>query len=275
MKGWRWLNAMNGSTALILDMLAVDVDPSEKPSLVRRARVGDAAAFGELVAEHEQTVLRTAWRLVRNIEDARDVAQEAFLRLHRHLSTLDPDRDPAPWLYRVTVNLGLSALRRRRRRPEAVLDGAREVAEISAGRPEQERLGEAADARRVLASALDRLSDKERAAVVLRQGATPTQPILAERSMPTSVPAPTVAPIPSANTEVIVEPPQVMPPPAPVEPVEHGPLHLARNDQSTRGPETAISLSAPTEPMTVKILTDDPDVVIYWIVDPKGDKENA
>jgi len=167
-KGRRWLEVMNGSTALILDMLAVDVDASDKPSLVGRARAGDAAAFGELVAAHEQTVLRTAWRLVRNIEDARDIAQEAFLRLHRHLSTLDPDRDPAPWLYRVTVNLGLSALRRRRRRPEAVLDGAREVAEISAGRPEQERFCEAADARRLLALALDRLSDKERAAIVLR-----------------------------------------------------------------------------------------------------------
>jgi len=65
------------------------------------------------------------------------------------------------------------------------------------------------------------------AAVVLRQGATTTQPIVAERSMPTPVPAPTVAPIPSANTDVIVEPPQAMPPPAPVEPVEHGPLRLA------------------------------------------------
>jgi len=113
------------------------------------------------------------------------------------------------------------------------------------------------------------------AAVVLRQGATTTQPIVAERSMPTPVPAPTVAPIPSANTDVIVEPPQAMPPPAPVEPVEHGPLRLAHGDLPTRGHETGISLSAPTEPMTVKILTNDPNVVIYWIVDPKGEKENA
>ena len=113
------------------------------------------------------------------------------------------------------------------------------------------------------------------AAVILRQGGTPPQPRVAERIIPTSVPAPTVAPIPSTNTDVIVEPPQAMSPPAPVEPVEHGPLRLAHSDLSNRGPETAISPSAPTEPMTVKILTDDPDVVIYWIVEPKGDKENA
>ena len=168
MKGRRWLNPMTGSMALILDMLATDVDTSDTKSLVARAREGDAVAFGELVAAHERTVLRTAWRLVRNVEDARDIAQDAFLRLHRHLSKIDPDRDPAPWLYRVTVNLGLSALRRRRRRPEATLETARGVAEISTGRPEQERLGDVVDARRLLASALDRLSGKERAAIVLR-----------------------------------------------------------------------------------------------------------
>jgi RNA polymerase sigma-70 factor (ECF subfamily) len=159
---------MNGSVALILDMLATDVNASDKPNLVRKARDGDAVAFGEIVAAHEKTVLRTAWRLVRNIEDARDIAQEVFLRLHRHLERIDPDRDPAPWLHRVTVNLGLSALRRRRRRREATFEGARGLAEISAGQPEQERLGDAADARRVLAATLDRLSDKERAAIVLR-----------------------------------------------------------------------------------------------------------
>jgi len=100
--------------------------------------------------------------------------------------------------------------------------------------------------------------------------------IVEETGSPAVIAAfPIDAPIPSANTDVIVEPPQAMPPPAPVEPVEHGPLRLAHGDLPTRGHETGISLSAPTEPMTVKILTNDPNVVIYWIVDPKGEKENA
>ena len=51
---------------------------------------------------------------------------------------------------------------------EAALEEDRRAAEVTAGRPEQERYGDAADARRLLASALDRLSDRERAAVVLR-----------------------------------------------------------------------------------------------------------
>jgi RNA polymerase sigma-70 factor (ECF subfamily) len=68
----------------------------------------------------------------------------------------------------VTVNLGLTALRRRRRKPEAALDDEGHTAALSAGRPEQERFGEAADARRILASVFERLSDKERAAIILR-----------------------------------------------------------------------------------------------------------
>ena len=152
---------------LILDMLAPNVAHGDGSDL-RRAQTGDDLAFGRIVAEHEPLVLRTAWRLVGHREDARDIAQEVFLRLHRHLRRIEPDRDLAPWLYRVTVNLGLTALRRRRRKPESALEDENRDLAASAGSPEQERRGEAADARRLLASVLGELSEKERAAVVLR-----------------------------------------------------------------------------------------------------------
>jgi len=113
------------------------------------------------------------------------------------------------------------------------------------------------------------------AAVVLRQGRIPPQPRVAERSIPTSVPAPTTAPAPSPSNDEIAEPSLEVLPPAPLETVDRPPLQLARGDLPARGHEMPPSLSAPTEPMTIKILTDDPEVVIYWIVDPKGEKENA
>jgi len=153
---------------LILDMLALDVATTEDLGLIERARAGDDSAFGELVSEHEKTVLRTAWRLVGNAEDARDIAQEAFLRLHHNLGRLDPERGLGAWLYRVTVNLALTALRGRKRRPESALENANLVAAASSTRPEQERRTDAADARRLLAPVLERLSDRERAAVILR-----------------------------------------------------------------------------------------------------------
>jgi RNA polymerase sigma-70 factor (ECF subfamily) len=149
-------------------MLATEVEQPEASDLVRRARAGDEAAFGLLVAEHEALVLRTAWRLVRNTEDARDIAQEAFLRLHRNINNFDPGRDLAPWLYRVTVNLGLSSLRRRKRKPEAELNEDDPALGIPSGRSDQERVSDAADARRVIAALLDQISERERAAIVLR-----------------------------------------------------------------------------------------------------------
>lgn len=159
---------MAAADTLIFDMLAANVDRADASDVVRRARAGDEAAFARLVAEHEAVVLRTAWRLVRNVEDARDIAQEVFLRLHRHLHGINAERDLAPWLYRVTVNLGLTSLRRRKRKPEAPLHIDGQTLDLSAGRPEQDRRSDASDARRVLASILDRLSEKERAAIVLR-----------------------------------------------------------------------------------------------------------
>ncbi len=149
-------------------MLALVVATTEDLGLVERVRAGDDAAFGELLAEHEETVLRTAWRLVGNAEDARDIAQEVFLRLHRHLGRLDPARGLGAWLYRVTVNLALTALRKRKRRPESSLENTLRFAAGGGVRLEQERRADAADARRLLAPVLERLSDKERAAVILR-----------------------------------------------------------------------------------------------------------
>ena len=133
-KGRRWSAPMSGFRALTMDMLSPDVAEYDVQSVVRRARSGDEAAFGELMAEHEPSILRTAWRMLGNREDARDVAQEVFLRLHRHIRRIDADKDPGGWLHRT----------------------------------DQERLGAAADARRTLASVLDVLSARERAVVVLR-----------------------------------------------------------------------------------------------------------
>lgn len=143
--------------------------PGTAAALLRSAQEGDEAAFAELVALTERPVLRLAARVLDDREDARDAAQEVFVRLHRHLHRLDPGRDPMPWLYRVTVNLCRTALRARRRQPLFV-----ELAQETPGRtpvqaPSQERGLSAQDARRLLARALSSLSVKERIVVVLRE----------------------------------------------------------------------------------------------------------
>lgn len=113
------------------------------------------------------------------------------------------------------------------------------------------------------------------AAAVLRFGGTPTRPVVADRTIPTAVSVPATEPVSSPITDAIVEPASAVPPSVPLASVESGPPRLAQRSLTSLANEPAVLRSAPTEPMTVKILTDDPEVVIYWIVDPKGDKEHA
>ncbi|MFQ5719159.1 MAG: RNA polymerase sigma factor [Acidobacteriota bacterium] len=81
--------------------------------LVQRARRGDLDAFDELVAEHERRVWGLANQILRNADDARDVTQDVFLRVHRHLRGYDARRPFAAWLYRITVNCSYDFLKKR------------------------------------------------------------------------------------------------------------------------------------------------------------------
>lgn len=140
--------------------------------LVRNAKSGDTAAFERIIALHEHMVLRVAQRLLTNTEDAKDAAQEVFLRLHRKLGRLEADRDLGPWLYRVTVNICRDVARRSRK--SASIDEAESVASEGQG-PEAAAI--AAQQKRLVLAALTTLTHREREAIVLRdlEGRTTTE----------------------------------------------------------------------------------------------------
>src|SRR5687767_5451797 len=87
-------------------------------SLIRAAQRGDQEAFEQLVRAYDQSVLRLAMNLLRSPEDARDVYQEAFLRVYRNLHTFRFDCSFHTWLYRIVTNLCLDHLRKRKVRKE-------------------------------------------------------------------------------------------------------------------------------------------------------------
>lgn len=87
-------------------------------SLIRAAQQGDQEAFEKLVRAHDEGVLRLAMNLLRSPEDARDVYQEAFLRVYRNLHHFRFDSNFATWLYRIVTNLCLDHLRKRKVRRE-------------------------------------------------------------------------------------------------------------------------------------------------------------
>jgi RNA polymerase sigma-70 factor (ECF subfamily) len=83
--------------------------------LVRRAQRGDQEAFAELVTCHQRYVYNLAYRLLRDADEAEDLAQEAFLRAWQGLSSFRGEAKFTTWLYRIVTNLcynRLTSLRR-------------------------------------------------------------------------------------------------------------------------------------------------------------------
>ncbi len=131
-----------------------------------RPTASDAqAAFEALVRHHEQRVLGTALRLLEHREDAQDVAQEVFLRLHRHLGRLGDDVVVEPWLIRVTVNLCRDRWRTAQRRREVNLE---ETVDWRQPGPSPEARAIESERLRHVREALFRLGEKERLALLLR-----------------------------------------------------------------------------------------------------------
>ena len=90
----------------------------DERSLVAEAQAGSRAAFEELVRRYDRDVLRLALNLMRRPEDARDVYQEAFLKVYRNLHRFRFECNFYTWLYRIVTNVCLDHLRRRQARPE-------------------------------------------------------------------------------------------------------------------------------------------------------------
>jgi RNA polymerase sigma-70 factor (ECF subfamily) len=87
---------------------------SKDETLVGLAKGGDTDAFGELMLRYQNKIYRLARRMTETDEDAEDVLQEAFIKAFRSLSTFKGKSKFSTWLYRITVNLALMKLRRKK-----------------------------------------------------------------------------------------------------------------------------------------------------------------
>ena len=83
--------------------------------LIQRAKRGDMGAFEELVFRYDRQVLTIAARHVQSSEDAKDIYQEVFLRVHRSLPKFQLRSQFSTWLFRITTNVCLTHRSRRKR----------------------------------------------------------------------------------------------------------------------------------------------------------------
>jgi RNA polymerase sigma-70 factor (ECF subfamily) len=162
--------------ALMTDSLGLcdrspKADPVTAAPVVERAIAGDPTAFEELIDCYQRKVLSTAWRMLGNREDAHDASQEVFLRVHKYLSGFHSDQDFAAWLYRIIVNVCRDHIRKRgNRNVFASFESELEAGSIQAlaSCEDVEANAIKSQQRTMIAEALDTLSTKERAALVLR-----------------------------------------------------------------------------------------------------------
>jgi RNA polymerase sigma-70 factor (ECF subfamily) len=136
--------------------------------LVRRAKAGDRAAFGELVRRYRERIFALALHLTGCESDADDIAQEVFLRAYRKLDQFAGRSEFFTWVYRIAVNRALNARRNSKRRGETGLDDPRLTKAVAADASDDPVL--AAELRRTYARllhALDRLPPAMRTTVVL------------------------------------------------------------------------------------------------------------
>jgi len=156
-------------SALSMSRLSGEPCPPETDDTARLVALtlgGDSTAFEQIIRRYETRVMTMAARLLGTRDDARDVAQEVFLRAFKYLHRLDVQKPVEPWLMRITVNVCRDQARLRQRRQATfvgveVSDAVDRSADPYADAARQQE-------HRILQHALAMLPEKERLAIVLR-----------------------------------------------------------------------------------------------------------
>ena len=142
----------------------------DEAELIRAATAGDRRAFETLVVLKRERVVRTAYQVTGDLEDARDVAQWVFLRLWKVLPRFDPARRFDTWLYRITVNAAIDHLRSRG--PQGALQPLPDdpsLLEDAATSGQTERAFDLGELQKVFLKLAAQLAPRQRAAFVLRE----------------------------------------------------------------------------------------------------------
>jgi RNA polymerase sigma-70 factor (ECF subfamily) len=143
----------------------VDLNQLVDGELIKRVRRGDLEGLGVLYERHRLQVFRVALAITRDREAAEDVLQEVFLRVNRYAARIDTDLPLMPWLYRVTVNLSCTAVRRPGRWQVSLEDFIDRL--IAPVQNSPEPCAEVSEVRRAVQDAIDRLPEPHRVVVVL------------------------------------------------------------------------------------------------------------
>jgi RNA polymerase sigma-70 factor (ECF subfamily) len=134
------------------------------PQLVARAQGGDLPAFEELVKKYQREIYSLAYRLVLDAEEAKDLAQQAFLQAFVHIRSFRQQAQFRTWLFRIAINQCYSYLKNRKKFGDPV--DCEEFVLAGEESPEEDLVAQ--DRRQRLYAALNRLPAKQRAVITLK-----------------------------------------------------------------------------------------------------------
>lgn len=151
-----------------------DAESSQSHELVAQAQNGDQQAFGKLVELHHSHVYGQILRMVRNPEDAKEIAQLAWIKAWRKIDTFRFESAFSSWLYRVATFTALDAIRKRDSRKEVSMDDddhsySDEQSSSVVAPPEQIRNLERKEIKARFLAALEELPEHHKTALMLRE----------------------------------------------------------------------------------------------------------
>ncbi|WP_395742775.1 RNA polymerase sigma factor [Prosthecobacter sp.] len=145
----------------------------ESIRLMLRVKEGDVKAFERLVELHQSAVIGTCARMLNNVDDAHDIAQQVFIRVWRSAPRYEVTAKFTTWLFTITRNLVFNETRRRSRRKEVSIeqesedDPPRHFADHST--PGADHLTQQTELEQALDKAIAALPEKQRIAVIMRR----------------------------------------------------------------------------------------------------------
>jgi RNA polymerase sigma-70 factor (ECF subfamily) len=145
---------------------------SSDEELVARSMGGDLDSFNQLVLRWERPIYALAYRVIGREEEARDVAQETFLRAFRALGGFKGQAKFSSWLYRITLNLCRDWMRKERRTPVSQAPEGIDIIELAGEATPHETIEQMVGRKelgRAVSKAMAALPEEQRTAIILKE----------------------------------------------------------------------------------------------------------
>ena len=143
-------------------------------ALVEKIIQGDISAFRELVEKFKKKIFYISFDILGDYQEAEDISQEVFIKIFRSINKFKKDAKMSTWIYQITVNTCIDAIRRKKAKPTVQIDEGRPIEHwaaesiVSGKISSPESSADASLLQIKIQAALNKISDKERAVFVMR-----------------------------------------------------------------------------------------------------------